>query len=147
MKDSKIDPKLLSFFTWYRTWFEWLELLLTLPPGQDENTSRCFLHAQLFLLSNGTTSPDDRIGSTKPAGCILGRENKQEAHRNSHRYGGHVGYLVILHHALFHKNHNQYTSTSIIQATASYLLLLLLPTRHFMRSNTTTVKNKARREY
>jgi hypothetical protein len=30
-----------------------------------------------------------------------------------------VGYLVILHHALFHKNDNQYTNTSITQATAS----------------------------
>ena len=50
-----------------------------------------------------------------------------------------VGYLVILHHALFHKDDNKYTSTSIMQATASYLLLLLLPARHFMRSNTTKV--------
>jgi hypothetical protein len=50
-----------------------------------------------------------------------------------------VGYLVILHHALFHKDDNQCTNTNIVQATASYLVLLLLPAKHIMRSNRTAV--------
>jgi len=52
---------------------------------------------------------------------------------------GPVGYLVILHHALFHKNDNQCTNTSIVQATGSYLVLLLLPAKHIMQSNRTAV--------
>ena len=32
-----------------------------------------------------------------------------------------VGYLVILHHALFHKNDNQYTNTSTTSSKTFYV--------------------------
>ena len=37
-----------------------------------------------------------------------------------------VGYLVILHHALIRKYDKQNTNTSIMQATASYVLLIFI---------------------
>jgi hypothetical protein len=40
-----------------------------------------------------------------------------------------VGYLVILNHALIHKYDKQNTNTSIMQATTSYLLLLIMHNR------------------
>ena len=37
-----------------------------------------------------------------------------------------VGYLVILHHALIHKYDKQNISSSIMQATASFVLLIFI---------------------
>jgi hypothetical protein len=48
-----------------------------------------------------------------------------------------VGYLVILHHALIHKQDNQNTNKSIMLATTSYLILLLFAIKHIIKTAAT----------